>query len=626
MIYTKRQFQEGVTFYTDNFTGNVYDIDIDQDVTELYLSGDKAQHYVIKEIRMYENKKRFPQIERIYIADSVMSIRIPNKMFPNVKEIISDSKSFQSGNLLIRKALGYAKGVCLFNTFCKKADELIDLNGVETIAGNAFDGCESSNIINAGGIKEVCQNAFYGYKKISELPVVDGVRMLGNIVMDCQPALYTPTSSSVIPNELDTRERSLLHHGPIIPKQARLFNYDIDFTGKPVTVQDISVVKTMNPKKLPQKIILNNNGVIDMNDVDGVLQREAISEIEISPDNPYFTSHDGILYNSDMTVLVRCPAGRTGKIIIPDGVKAISECAFYNCSISEVVIPDSVTDVEQWAFRCCHNLEKITFSKNMSCIKAYTFSQCTSLHDINIPGHIKVIGESAFSGIKDPHLDLSEGVEEIETEAFRFTPGNDLTVALPSTIKKLGCRCFGNLKNLAIDTETGMLPNGFFSSIGCVGRVNMNDIKEAHRIVSYLTVNGKSYLIPYIDVQLDKLDRYFRFLPFNPDVIWRQYEKINTNERLFRFLILLYPTIENAEIKKDIEKTFKHLQRASVNGLYKKGEFKLLVRYLSYNLSTKKMLENLVAASERDGKPEIKAYALIALQAYETKTEKTYKL
>ena len=431
---------------------------------------------------------------------------------------------------------------------------------------------------------------------------------------------------SVSPNGIDTRERSSLHHGPIIPKQARLFNYDINFTGKPVTVQDISVVKKMNQKKLPQKIILNNNGVIDMNDVDGVLQREAISEIEISPDNPYFTSYDGILYNSDMTVLVRCPAGRTGKIIIPDGVKVISEYAFYNCSISEVVIPDSVTDVEQRAFRCCHNLEKITFSKNMSCIKAHTFSQCTSLHDINIPGHIKVIGESAFSGIKDPHLDLSEGVEEIETEAFRFTPGNDLTVVLPSTIKKLGCQCLGNLKNLAIDTETGMLPNGFFSSISCVGHVNMNDIKESHRIVSYLTVNGKSYLIPYIDVQLDKLDRYFRFLPFNPDVIWRQYEKINTNERLFRFLILLYPTVENAEIKKDIEKTFKRLQRASVNGLYKKGEFELLVRYLSYNLSTKKMLENLVAASERDSKPEIKAYALIALQAYETKTEKTYKL
>ena len=145
-----------------------------------------------------------------------------------------------------------------------------------------------------------------------------------------------------------------------------------------------------------------------MNDVDDVLQREAIFEIEISPDNPYFTSHDGILYNSDMTVLVRCPAGRTGKIIIPDGVKVISECAFYNCSISEVVIPDSVTDVEQWAFRCCHNLEKITFSKNMSCIKAYTFFECISLHDINIPGHIKVIGESAFRGIKDPQKALKK--------------------------------------------------------------------------------------------------------------------------------------------------------------------------------------------------------------------------
>ena len=115
MIYTKRQFQEGVTFYTDGFFGYVYDIDIDQDVTELYLSGDKAQHYSIMKVSVSGNEKRFPQIERIYIADSVMSIQIPNKMFPNVKEIISDSESFQSGNLLIRKAPGYAKGVCLFS-------------------------------------------------------------------------------------------------------------------------------------------------------------------------------------------------------------------------------------------------------------------------------------------------------------------------------------------------------------------------------------------------------------------------------------------------------------------------------------------------------------------------------
>ena len=224
MIYTKRQFQEGVTFYTDGFIGYVYDIDIDWDVTELYLSGDKAQHYSIMKVSVSGNEKRFPQIERIYIADSVMSIQIPNKMFPNVKEIISDSKSFQSGNLLIRKALG----VCLLNTFCKKADELIDLNGVETIADNAFDGCESSNIINAGGIKEVYQNAFYGYEKISELPVVDGVRMLGNIVMDCSPAPYTPTSSSLVSlyevlysalrlrlsasTRLDTREHSSRYH------------------------------------------------------------------------------------------------------------------------------------------------------------------------------------------------------------------------------------------------------------------------------------------------------------------------------------------------------------------------------------------------------------------------------
>lgn len=167
-----------------------------------------------------------------------------------------------------------------------------------------------------------------------------------------------------------------------------------------------------------------------------------------------------------------------------------------------------------------------------------------------------------------------------------------------------------------------MLPNGFFSSIDDVGFIDMADINEVRRITSYVTINGKIYLIPYIDVDLIRIDRYFRFQPFDPDVLWRQYEKIDTNEKQFKFLVLLYPTVENVKIKKEIEKAFKRLQRASVNNLYKKGEFDLLVKYLSYNFATKKILENLVAVAERDSKPEIKAYTLIALQAYKTKTEK----
>lgn len=369
MIYEKRQFQEGVTFYTDSFNGKVYDVDIDQNVTELHLSGNGEHNYVIKEILMLGNEKRFPKIERIYIGKNVTLIRILNRMFPNVKEIVSDSRYFPSGNLLIRKDSCYGGGMCLYNTFCKKSGELIDLKGVVTIAEEAFNGCESSNIVNVDEIKSIPGNAFHGYEKISELPSVDGAHMLGNIVMD---------------------------YVSVIPKQARLFNREIDFTGKSITVYDISIVKGINKKRMPAKIILDNNGTIDMNDVDSILQQEKISEIEISADNPYFTSHEGILYNSDMTILIRCPAGRTGKVVIPDGVKVVSENAFYNCAISEVVIPDSVIDVERKAFFCCYNLEKITFSKNMSRINSRTFAECSSLRNINIPGHIKTIGVSAF--------------------------------------------------------------------------------------------------------------------------------------------------------------------------------------------------------------------------------------
>lgn len=73
--------------------------------------------------------------------------------------------------------------------------------------------------------------------------------------------------------------------------------------------------------------------------------------IEVSEDNPYYSSDDGVLYNKDKTVLWRVPIGKTDGIYsVMSGVEAIEGNAFYGCELEEIKIPASVQNIRSYGF------------------------------------------------------------------------------------------------------------------------------------------------------------------------------------------------------------------------------------------------------------------------------------
>lgn len=76
----------------------------------------------------------------------------------------------------------------------------------------------------------------------------------------------------------------------------------------------------------------------------------SLTEITVSPDNPNYSSIDGVLYDKSGKTLISCPAGKTGVLVIPDGVEAIADFAFDHCkNLSKVIIPESVTSIGKYA-------------------------------------------------------------------------------------------------------------------------------------------------------------------------------------------------------------------------------------------------------------------------------------
>ena len=151
----------------DFFTNGVVctDINIKDTVKQLCF-----QHMVIDIDR--DNKKVFPNIEEIYISPKVVNICIPNKMFPNVKNVKSDSKVFNGGKYLVVKST-----LRLLNAFGQSEDTPLDGSNFLSINEYALDGCKSHEFVNLfpGGKFTTYENSFTG-SGFMEQPFVNGLK------------------------------------------------------------------------------------------------------------------------------------------------------------------------------------------------------------------------------------------------------------------------------------------------------------------------------------------------------------------------------------------------------------------------------------------------------------------
>lgn len=124
-----------------------------------------------------------------------------------------------------------------------------------------------------------------------------------------------------------------------------------------------------------------------------------LTEINVNDNNSTYASREGVLYNKSLTEIIRCPEGKSGSYIIPEGVTSIGHDAFMSCEkLTEIAISDGVTSIGTAAFYSCDKLTKITLPSSLTSIGSYAFEYCNSLSTIDIPASVTSIGYWAFEG------------------------------------------------------------------------------------------------------------------------------------------------------------------------------------------------------------------------------------
>ncbi len=214
-------------------------------------------------------------------------------------------------------------------------------------------------------------------------------------------------------------------------------------------------------------------------DMAGALSNiKSLCEINVAAGGKYFSSQDGVLYNSDKSVLLMFPiakkptykdpadnnaqavegkfvvpaeVGKIGagafimtknisEIVIPALITEIGECAFYGSSVKQVTIEGNDLapgmTVGRYAFRQCTYLEQVTVASNTQIKKLQegAFMGCSKIAEFTLPGSMTEVGDQAFRGCSSlTALTFGASNNALEFGDFVFDGCNKLaTLALPA--------------------------------------------------------------------------------------------------------------------------------------------------------------------------------------------------
>ena len=176
----------------------------------------------------------------------------------------------------------------------------------------------------------------------------------------------------------------------------------------------------------------------------------------------YIAGLSSLMYNGASNKKLYINNELATSITLPDGVKAISSYAFYNCTgLTSITIPNSVTSIGEVAFNGCSKLQDIYITD----IAAWC----------NISGLYSLMGYSSsnkklyINNKLATSITIPNGVTSIGNYAFSYCSGLT-SVTIPNSVTSIGSYAFNGCTGLTRVTIPGSVTSiGAWSFGGCKG-------------------------------------------------------------------------------------------------------------------------------------------------------------
>ena len=264
---------------------------------------------------------------------------------------------------------------------CENLNDLeIKGNNVE-IGERAFIGCPLKNYTPGGNIvgygdssfrcsnikkfhagktvTEIAYNAFGDCKELSDIQIPDTVLKISGFAFDgtkwydAQPEGSVYLGHIYLRNKGESAPQNLtINEGTKTIADGALFNA---FCGLTENIKTISL-----PNSLIRIGDLAFNGCTSLTEITipasveqigdyAFLGCESLTTINVDPNNKFYSSENGVLFNKNKTELIYCPKQSSGKYTVPNSVKTIKSFAFANSNIEKIVINRTNIKLEDYA-------------------------------------------------------------------------------------------------------------------------------------------------------------------------------------------------------------------------------------------------------------------------------------
>ena len=240
-----------------------------------------------------------------------------------------------------------------------------------------------------------------------------------------------------------------------------------------------------------------------------------LSNINVSPDNKYYASIDGVLFDKSISTLIKYPEGKICEYTIPNTVRCIETRAFNWCSgLLKINIPDSVEIIRPDNLRHCIDLAEITvsdnnqyyhsiggvlFDKSKSSLIRYPEGKNERVY--TIPYSVTTIEGNAFMDcFKIFKVDIPDSVVYIKRYAF-FCCSNLRSLNIPDKVKDIGERSFYmccNIESLTIPDNT--IDIGEYAFEDCFNLIGITIGKN----VEYIAHNAFQGCSKVMDICINK--------------------------------------------------------------------------------------------------------------------------
>ena len=469
------------------------------------------------------------------LCSNLTSITIPSSVTDIGIWVLSGCRALNSIEVDSGNAIYHSDGNCLIQTEKKeliagcKSSVIPEDGSVISIGYYAFSGCTGlSSVTIPDGVTNIGENAFYGCAGLSSIVIPKSVTSIRSYAFNNCSFLRTV-------DVLEGSKLSSIEEGAFygctnlievlnmselpITKGSTDYGY-IGYYAK-------NVCTSVEEKKLSSQ----EDGLLLFSDEDGVLVIGCNSSKTsvILPSNIieiYQNAFSGcneltsIFYEGDLAGWCKISGlnnlmsdTRTlyingnkveGDLVIPTGVTAIGEYAFYHCSgLTSVTIPDSVKSIGRFAFSGCDGLTSITLpflgatSDGLSnAYLGYLFG-ASSYSSKVVPSSLKTVTITSGTSIEDYafygcnsliSIAIPDGVTNIGAYAF-YGCNSLISIAIPDGVTNIGESAFSGCTSL----EYNEYGNGKY--IGKVGNPYWIFFKAKDTSIAQCTIHENTRII-----------------------------------------------------------------------------------------------------------------------------------